>query len=144
MTTRLVVVMRDAGQPGQPRMDEQCGARVAQVVETQLLREAGAGHSSIRVTSDRYGHLFPPARQELADGLEETHRNAAPAGGAGVLPLAPRLSTRGRLESLNRAFSGDCNYPVEEPLPMRALEEGGGGRPGQGSPAFLASAPNSE
>lgn len=28
------------------------------------------GHSSIRVTSDRYGHLFPSARQALAEGLE--------------------------------------------------------------------------
>ena len=27
-------------------------------------------HSSIRVTSDRYGHLFPQARQERADSLE--------------------------------------------------------------------------
>jgi integrase len=30
------------------------------------------GHSSIRVTSDRYGHLFPKARAELADSLENT------------------------------------------------------------------------
>jgi len=28
------------------------------------------GHSTIRVTSDRYGHLFPRARQELAAGLD--------------------------------------------------------------------------
>jgi integrase len=42
------------------------------------------GHSSIRVTSDRYGHLFPRARQELADGLDETYRNAASTGGGNV------------------------------------------------------------
>ena len=30
------------------------------------------GHSSIRVTSDRYGHLFPQARAELADSLDAT------------------------------------------------------------------------
>jgi integrase len=47
------------------------------------------GHSSIRVTSDRYGHLFPQARQELADSLEEKYRNAASAGGADVRPLRP-------------------------------------------------------
>jgi integrase len=34
------------------------------------------GHSSIRVTSDRYGHLFPRARQELAEGLDATFRSA--------------------------------------------------------------------
>jgi hypothetical protein len=32
------------------------------------------GHSSIRVTSDRYGHLFPSARAALADSLEATFR----------------------------------------------------------------------
>ena len=37
MTTRLVVVVRDAGNLGS---QDGCGARVAQVVETQLLREA--------------------------------------------------------------------------------------------------------
>ena len=86
MTTRLVVVVRDAGNLGSPGW---VGARVAQVVETQLLREAGTRHSSIRVTSDRYGHL-PAGRQELADGREETYRNAAsPAGPrAAATPLA--------------------------------------------------------
>jgi integrase len=34
------------------------------------------GHSSIRVTSDRYGHLFPKARQEIADSLERVFQEA--------------------------------------------------------------------
>jgi integrase len=37
------------------------------------------GHSSIRVTSDRYGHLFPQARQELADSLDATYNAGADA-----------------------------------------------------------------
>lgn len=37
------------------------------------------GHSSIRVTSDRYGHLFPEARAAIADALDATYREA-PAG----------------------------------------------------------------
>jgi hypothetical protein len=32
------------------------------------------GHSSIRVTSDRYGHLFPEAHAALADALDATYR----------------------------------------------------------------------
>jgi integrase len=28
------------------------------------------GHTSIRVTSDRYGHLFAKAHKTLAEGLE--------------------------------------------------------------------------
>jgi len=35
------------------------------------------GHSSIRVTSDRYGHLFPSARKALAESLEATFQAAA-------------------------------------------------------------------
>jgi len=35
------------------------------------------GHSSIRVTSDRYGHLFPKARKALAEGLEAVYQGAA-------------------------------------------------------------------
>ena len=37
------------------------------------------GHSSIRVTSDRYGHLFPEARAAMAEALEATYRNALAA-----------------------------------------------------------------
>jgi len=40
------------------------------------------GHSSIRVTSDRYGHLFPKARAKLADALESTYREAQAAAPA--------------------------------------------------------------
>lgn len=36
------------------------------------------GHGSIRVTSDRYGHLFPSARAALAESLEVTYSEAAP------------------------------------------------------------------
>jgi hypothetical protein len=36
---------------------------------------------------------------------------------APATPPAPRLSRRGRSESLYRAFSGGCEYPVEEPPP---------------------------
>ncbi len=32
------------------------------------------GHSSIRVTSDRYGHLFPEAHAAIADALDATYR----------------------------------------------------------------------
>jgi hypothetical protein len=47
------------------------------------------GHSSIRVTSERYGHLFPRARQELADGLDATYRQAASPSGVDVRALRP-------------------------------------------------------
>ncbi len=40
------------------------------------------GHSSIRVTSDRYGHLFPKARATMADALERSYANAPAAGPA--------------------------------------------------------------
>ena len=37
------------------------------------------GHSSIRVTSDSSGHLFPSARRSLAEGLEAIFQQAATA-----------------------------------------------------------------
>ncbi|HKY77756.1 MAG TPA: tyrosine-type recombinase/integrase [Acidimicrobiia bacterium] len=50
------------------------------------------GHSSIRVTSDRYGHLFPKARQAVADGLDETFRRAGGRNAATKMrPKAPVL-----------------------------------------------------
>jgi hypothetical protein len=52
--------------------------------------------SSIRVTSDRYGHLFPQARADMADALDETYRTASghsadfsrTSGGLSLLPSA--------------------------------------------------------
>jgi len=38
------------------------------------------GHSSIRVTSDRYGHLFPKAREAMAEGLDATWKATAERG----------------------------------------------------------------
>ncbi len=52
------------------------------------------GHSSIRVTSDRYGHLFPKARAELADALDATFQNAVPGN------LADHSRTEGKIASL--------------------------------------------
>ena len=56
------------------------------------------GHSSIRVTSDRYGHLFPKARAELADSLDRTFAESATArrrhGGDSVRFLQPRQGTQ--------------------------------------------------
>ena len=51
------------------------------------------GHSSIRVTSDRYGHLFPSAREAVADALGATYR-----GHLADLPRteAPIVSLRSR------------------------------------------------
>jgi integrase len=54
------------------------------------------GHSSIRVTSDRYGHLFPKARAELADALDETYRSSSPER------PADQTRTKGRISHLAR------------------------------------------
>jgi hypothetical protein len=39
------------------------------------------GRGSIRVTSDRYGHLFPSARLVLAESLETTFLRSVSAEG---------------------------------------------------------------
>jgi hypothetical protein len=39
------------------------------------------GHSSIEVTLDRYGHLFPGLDESLADKLDATYRTAARSSG---------------------------------------------------------------
>jgi integrase len=38
------------------------------------------GHSTIRLTFDRYGHLFPSLDSRLREGLERTFRDADPSG----------------------------------------------------------------
>jgi integrase len=56
------------------------------------------GHSSIRVTSDRYGHLFPAAREEIADALDARFRASAEAAAPQTRPTATisALPRRGR------------------------------------------------
>ena len=54
------------------------------------------GHGSIRVTSDRYGHLFPAARVALAQGLEEAFQRTALNPGADCqVPVPARQSGTG-------------------------------------------------
>ena len=76
------------------------------------------GHSSIRVTSDRYGHLFPRAPQERPTGSTRLTGMQPRAAGpmCGTTPLAPRLSTRAVHRALP-GLTGGCEYPVEEPRP---------------------------
>jgi hypothetical protein len=40
------------------------------------------GHSSIQVTLDRYGHLFPSLDETLTDGLEATYQASLSARAA--------------------------------------------------------------
>jgi integrase len=53
------------------------------------------GHSSIRVTSDRYGHLFPAARAEIAEALDARFRGS-------TLAAAPQTRPTGTLSTLSR------------------------------------------
>lgn len=38
--------------------------------------QARMGHSSVQMTLDRYGHLFPELDERVAQGLDETYRSA--------------------------------------------------------------------
>ena len=40
--------------------------------------QSRAGHSSITVTLDRYGHLFPGMDEQLADKLDDIGRSGGP------------------------------------------------------------------
>src|SRR3954452_12406926 len=46
---------------------------IAQGAHRKAIQER-MGHSSIQVTLDRYGHLFPGLDEALTDGLEATYR----------------------------------------------------------------------
>jgi integrase len=63
------------------------------------------GHSSIRVTSDRYGHLFPKARRELAQALDARFRRAArDAPAACEIPVPGRRIGSGTWTTLSAGF----------------------------------------
>jgi integrase len=46
-----------------------------------------AGHSSIQITMDRYGHLLPDDRQRAADRMDALLAGSQPTPAAAVLPL---------------------------------------------------------
>ncbi|MCP4968603.1 MAG: tyrosine-type recombinase/integrase [bacterium] len=46
--------------------------------------QAQLGHSSIQVTMDRYGHLFPSAAEELACRLNAVHRRTQTPEAPGI------------------------------------------------------------
>lgn len=76
---------------------------IAQGAHPKAIQER-LGHSTIRLTLDRYGHLLPGLDDRLRDGLDEAFRGAAelcqdPAG-ASAEKIAPSQDLRGitRLE----------------------------------------------
>ena len=67
------------------------------------------GHSSIRVTSDRHGHIFPKAPANLANALDATYRDAK--------------SDEPRTISRTSADFGDSPKPLEQPKTSADLDE---------------------
>jgi integrase len=66
------------------------------------------GHSSIRVTSDRYAHLFPEARAAMADALDALYREAPAA------PPRPELeNTRSGREAAAPEKAADLRTLLE-------------------------------
>ncbi|MGH9166343.1 MAG: tyrosine-type recombinase/integrase [Acidimicrobiia bacterium] len=58
--------------------------------------QAHLGHSSISVTMDRYGHLFPSEFEAIAEKLEAVHKRAAAQARpskARVVPLAGKTAS---------------------------------------------------
>jgi integrase len=51
------------------------------------------GHSTIRVTSDRYGHLFPSAREALAGSLDATFAAASARTGTDSIRIPGSVTT---------------------------------------------------
>ncbi len=47
------------------------------------------GHSTIKVTFDRYGHLFPHELKDLAASLSELRHSPDRWGGAAVADVVP-------------------------------------------------------
>jgi integrase len=54
------------------------------------------GHSSVQMTLDRYGHLFPELDERIAQGLDETYRSSLKSRTKMTVPdsLAKRRDTQ--------------------------------------------------
>jgi integrase len=75
----MVLAGVSAGLPAQVRFHDlrhTCAALlIAQGAHPKAI-QAHLGHSSIQVTMDRYGHLFPDALEQLADRLDAARTQA--------------------------------------------------------------------
>lgn len=75
--------VRRAGLPAKLRFHDlrhTCAAiLIAQGAHPKEIQER-LGHSTIRLTFDRYGHLFPTLDSRLRDGLEAAFREADDGG----------------------------------------------------------------
>ena len=92
------------------------------IAEGRHLEEIKAhlGHSTIRVTSDRYGHLFPAAREALAASLDEAFQRAGPrsrgptAAHDGPRPLRKASAASNEAADL-RLFGADDGIRTRDP-----------------------------
>jgi hypothetical protein len=104
------------------------------------------GHSPVRVTSDPYGHQFPRARQELAGrarqelaGRARRELRECSLGRRGP----PAVSVSGAVQkALTGPLAAVASIPSRNRPPSAPSKRGG--RPGQGSPALLAPAPQQQ
>jgi integrase len=68
-----------AGLPGQIRLHDlrhTCAALLIAQGAHPIAIQAHLGHSSIQITMDRYGHLFPDTLEHLADRLDAVRTQA--------------------------------------------------------------------
>jgi hypothetical protein len=68
-------------------------AHIAQGAHPKAIQER-LGHSTIRLTFDRYGHLFPSLDEQLVDGLDEVFSSSRSDGARTkrVLELPERVA----------------------------------------------------
>ncbi|MGH2690289.1 MAG: tyrosine-type recombinase/integrase [Actinomycetota bacterium] len=91
----IPAVRRASGLPGKLRFHDLRHTCAALCIDAgwdlEDLKEY-LGHSSIRVTSDRYGHRFPKHREALRDRLDRAFREAPQSAEPGVVvaPLWPQ------------------------------------------------------
>ncbi len=92
------------------------------IAEGRHLEEIKAhlGYSTIRVTSDRYGHLFPAAREALVARLDEAFQRAGPRSrGPTAAHDGPRLLRKASAASNEaadlRLFGADDGIRTRDP-----------------------------
>jgi integrase len=74
-----VPALRAAGLPERFRIHDlrhTCASLLIAQAEYPKAIQEHLGHSSIQVTMDRYGHLFPDQSERLAEALEDTYQAA--------------------------------------------------------------------